>query len=97
MTAKGLAISLPQHKIEKFCKKWKIKELSLFGSVTREDFDPEKSDIDVLITFLPNVVWGLDLVDMKAELESIFDRRVDFFGKKSYRKKQKHLPKRSNT
>jgi predicted nucleotidyltransferase len=33
-----------------FCHRWKIHELSLFGSVLRDDFGPA-SDIDVLVTF----------------------------------------------
>ena len=40
----------------------------------------------MLITFLPDVVWGWDLVEMKDELEAIFGRRVDFLEKKSWRK-----------
>ncbi len=43
-------IELPKEKIAEFCKKWKIREFSLFGSVLREDFRPD-SDIDVLVTF----------------------------------------------
>lgn len=82
MAARGMAITLPQQKIEKFCQKWKIKELALFGSVLRENFDAEESDIDVLITFMPGVVWGWDLVEMKDELEAIFGRKVDFLEKK---------------
>ena len=31
-----------------FCRKWKITEFSLFGSVIRDDFGPE-SDVDVLV------------------------------------------------
>ena len=31
------------------CEKWKIIELSLFGSVLRDDFKPESSDIDMLV------------------------------------------------
>ena len=41
---------IPKEKITEFCKKWKIREFSLFGSVLREDFRPD-SDIDVLVTF----------------------------------------------
>ena len=43
-------IEIPLDKIEVFCRKWKIKELSLFGSVLREDFRPD-SDVDFLVTF----------------------------------------------
>ena len=60
-------IKIPQKKIEKFCKKWKIRELSLFGSVLQENFQ-EHSDIDLLVTFEPEAKYGLfDLVRMQAE------------------------------
>ena len=43
-------IEVPMDKIKDFCRKWKIKEFPLFGSVLREDFRPD-SDIDVLVSF----------------------------------------------
>ena len=52
------AISLPQDQIVDFCAQWKVAELSLFGSVIREDFYPH-NDIDILIAFVPEANWGL--------------------------------------
>ena len=34
--------------IKSFCKKWRIREFSLFGSILREDFEYD-SDVDVLV------------------------------------------------
>ncbi|MBM4043470.1 MAG: nucleotidyltransferase, partial [Planctomycetes bacterium] len=45
-------INLPTDKIEAFCRKWRIAEVSLFGSVLRDDFRPD-SDVDVLVAFEP--------------------------------------------
>lgn len=42
--------SMPLEQIADFCRRRKITELALFGSVLRDDFQPE-SDIDVLVTF----------------------------------------------
>ena len=68
--------------IEKFCKKWKITEFALFGSVLREDFRPD-SDVDVLVTFSPDSDWGVEhLLDMKEELEVLFGRAVDLVEKR---------------
>ena len=36
-------------KLHTLCRKWKIKELALFGSALREDFKPD-SDVHVTIT-----------------------------------------------
>jgi predicted nucleotidyltransferase len=70
-------IRVPNEKLADFCRRWKIIELSLFGSVLREDFGPD-SDIDVLVTFAPDAAWRFyDLIDMREELERIFGRSVD--------------------
>lgn len=60
-----------------FCRRWKIQELALFGSVLREDFNPD-SDIDILVAFGPDADWGLlDHVKMQQELQAILHRDVD--------------------
>ncbi len=68
--------------IASFCKRWKIRELALFGSVLRDDFR-EDSDIDVLVTFEQDARWTLfDHVDMQDELAGILGRRVDLVSRK---------------
>lgn len=42
-----------KRKIGEFCRRWKVVDFSLFGSVLREDFRPD-SDVDELVTFAPN-------------------------------------------
>ncbi len=81
-----LAIDFPFEEIKKFCQKWKIQELSVFGSILREDFDFNKSDIDMLYVFSPESCWGWEILDMKSELKKIFGRKVDFFSKRSIEK-----------
>jgi len=77
---KGLVMSakipLDRSRIAAFCQRWKMAELALFGSVLRKDFRPD-SDVDVLVTFSPDVRWGLlDLVKMENELKSPKTGRV---------------------
>ena len=73
----SVKISIDREKIAGFCSRWKILELSLFGSVLRDDFGPH-SDVDVLVTFHPNAPWSLfDFVDMQEELKTLFGRNVD--------------------
>lgn len=75
MTVHGIEIDTSR--LEDFCRRWKIKELALFGSVLREDHTP-KSDIDLLVSFSPEADWDLfDLVDARHELESLLGRKVD--------------------
>ena len=76
---------LPRKKIAEFCKRWSITELSLFGSVLREDFNPE-SDIDVLISIDPQAHIGLfEIAQMQIELENMFKRPVDLLEKEGLR------------
>jgi predicted nucleotidyltransferase len=77
-----IRIAVPKERITAFCRKWKIVELALFGSVLRGDFRQD-SDVDVLVTFSPDSDWGVEhLLDMKEELEALFGRSVDLVEKR---------------
>jgi predicted nucleotidyltransferase len=74
-------IELPRNSIQRFCHKWQIAELALFGSVLRDDFRPD-SDLDVLVTFEPETMWTIpDLITMQQELERLVNRKVDLIEK----------------
>ncbi len=78
-------IDVPMDRVAAFCRKWKVTELALFGSVLRDDFRPE-SDVDVLVTFSPDAPWSLwDWPDMTDELQAIFGREVDLLEKDALR------------
>lgn len=80
-----MQIKIDNNSITLFCKKWRISEFSLFGSVLRDDFSPS-SDIDVLAAFEPNHGWGIfDVVDMIDELRSLLGRKVDLVMKDGLR------------
>lgn len=77
-----IRVDVPKDQTAEFCRKWKIRELALFGSVLRDDFRPE-SDVDVLVTFAQEAHWGFDhLLDMKSELETLFGHPVDLVEKR---------------
>lgn len=74
-------IAIDRERIAAFCRTWKVKEFSIFGSALREDFGPD-SDVDVLVELIPGHGLSLyDWVDMIDELTSIFGRRVDLVAK----------------
>ncbi|MBN2132117.1 MAG: nucleotidyltransferase family protein [Sedimentisphaerales bacterium] len=78
-------IDIPRDRIEGFCRRWKIREFSLFGSVLREDFGPE-SDVDVLVSFEPDNEWDLfHMAQMRDELMALFGRDVDLVEKEGLR------------
>jgi uncharacterized protein len=72
----------PRDRIAEFCRKWRVDELALFGSVLRDDFRPD-SDVDVLLTFAPDAGISLfDYAEIQDDLEAIFGRRVDVASKR---------------
>ena len=71
------AIDLPMDVLADFCRRWKIVELSLFGSALRPDFG-QRSDIDLLVEFAPDMEIGLlAWAQCQRELGALFHRRVD--------------------
>jgi predicted nucleotidyltransferase len=81
MTLHGIAI--PQEQIAAFCRKWKVRELALFGSVLREDFRAD-SDVDVLVTFEEGATRSLsDWIAAQEELRELFGREVDLVEKRN--------------
>ena len=78
-------VQLNREALAAFCRKWRIRELSLFGSALRDDFGPE-SDLDFLVSFEPGMPWDLwELVDLRDELMAIVDREVDIVVKEALR------------
>lgn len=78
-----LKLSYDRVKIAEFCQRWKIRELSLFGSILRDDFRDD-SDVDVLVTFEPNAEWGLlDHLTMQDELAALIGRKVDLVSRRA--------------
>lgn len=87
-------IELPKEKIREFCRKWRITEFSLFGSVLREDFGPE-SDIDVLVSFAPESRWSLfEMVEMQEELKQLVGHEVDLVERKAVESSPNYIRRR---
>ena len=72
-------IDLTQHRAQlvELCQKLSVKNLDMVGSAAREDFDPNHSDIDVLIEFQGNGNLFHRYFDLKFGLENLFGRTVD--------------------
>jgi uncharacterized protein len=78
-----------------FCDRWQIVEFALFGSVLRDDFRPD-SDIDVLTTLSDDAPTTLfDLVNMREELEIMFQRPVDIVLRDGIESSQNYLRKQA--
>jgi predicted nucleotidyltransferase len=75
MVAHGIDLDSPA--IHEFCRKWKITELSVFGSILRDEFGPD-SDVDFLVSWDRRARWdAFDHIQMEEELAKIVGRRVD--------------------
>ena len=77
MSVAELPIAIDREKIAAFCRARGIRKLSLFGSVLRPDYDPERSDVDVLIELPPDTKVGLTYFGWAEELSRIIGRKVD--------------------
>ncbi len=68
---------ISKSKLMDFCKKNRIRKLSVFGSAICGELQPE-SDIDLLIEFEEGHTPGLfSIIKMEMELTEILDRKVD--------------------
>ena len=77
MSVAELPIPLDREQIAAFCRARGIRKLSLFGSVLRADFDPARSDVDVLVEFPPNIRPGWEFFRWHENLTPILGRKVD--------------------
>ena len=88
-------IEIPTDAVEAFCRRWQIKELSLFGSVLRDDFRPD-SDVDVLVGFDPEARHTLfDLARMQEELQEILGRNVDLVSRRGIEMSRNYIRRRA--
>lgn len=70
------SVEIPRDEVVSFCRRHRIRRLSLFGSILREDFGPD-SDVDVLVEFEPGATPGLAFFTMQDELTELLGRKVD--------------------
>ena len=90
-----VSLDSKRDKINAFCMKWGIRELALFGSAVRDDFRPD-SDLDFLVSFSPNVAWGLlDHVAMERELAEIVGRPVDLVSRNAVERSHNWIRRRA--
>ena len=89
------SIRLPMEQIETFCKKWNVREFSLFGSVLTDNFRPD-SDIDVMVEFKPKARRSLfEMVSMNDELKTIFGRDVDLMTRQAIEQSRNYIRRKS--
>lgn len=74
-------IEVSNEALAELCRRYGVRELSLFGSSARGDFRQD-SDVDLLVEFLPESrTTLLDLADLHQELNALVGRSVDLVPK----------------
>jgi uncharacterized protein len=69
-----------QKRIAELCRRYDVARLELFGSAVSGDFDPERSDLDFLVTFPAGYdfgPWMARLQEFEEQLAAICQRPVD--------------------
>lgn len=71
-------IEAQREEVHRLCRRFGVQRLDLFGSATGDTFDPQRSDIDFVVEFVPGVpdlftrYFGLN-----EALAKVFGRKVD--------------------
>jgi predicted nucleotidyltransferase len=91
-----LPLSLDEIKsrLAPFCRRHGVARLEVFGSLARGE--PRRaSDIDLLVTFQPEVHLGWDFFDLSKELEEILGCAVDLLTRRSVEQDENPIRRRS--
>ena len=65
--------------LDELCRRYRVRSLFLFGSATRDDFDPGQSDVDLLVEFetMPQGGYADAYFGLLEGLEALFGREID--------------------
>jgi hypothetical protein len=81
------SIAAKKDRVSEICRRHHVQRLEIFGSATGKDFDPRRSDVDLIVHFdasasekLLDAFFGL-----KEDLEALFGRPVDLLTARSIR------------
>lgn len=66
------------------CHRYGVKRLDVFGSAARgDDFEPARSDIDLLVEFAQGANGLAGFIDLKEALETLLQRPVDLVDRRA--------------
>ncbi len=73
------SVDLHREEVAALCRHACARRLDIFGSATRDDFDPTRSDLDFLVEFddIPPARYAQSYFSLKEGLEKLFGRSVD--------------------
>jgi uncharacterized protein len=70
------AIGFDQRALDDLCPKFRVRRLDLFGSATTGNFDPARSDVDLLVEFeaMPPSAYAAAYFGLRAAAETLLGR-----------------------
>ena len=73
-----LLLEVDRAAVAQICRSRSVQRLSMFGSALTDRFDAERSDVDLLVEFEPEVVDVFEAYfGLKDDLEALLGRTVD--------------------
>jgi predicted nucleotidyltransferase len=95
MSTAAPALLIPHAAVAEVCQRWGIVKMEIFGSALRPDFDPARSDVDLMVTFASGRLPGWEFfADLPVELSTIFGRKVDVLTRRSVEQSQNEFRRR---
>lgn len=76
----GNGFTIDTGRLAVLCRRFNVRRVELFGSATGPDFDPDRSDVDLLVDFgpRPNGMSALgQFFDFRDAVAEMLDRPVD--------------------
>ena len=95
MVAIANRIQFPDDQLDELCRRWRIEELSAFGSVLRDDFTDD-SDVDLLVDFEQEARHSIfDVIRIEEELTALVGRKVDLVEKRAIERSDNSFRRRA--
>jgi predicted nucleotidyltransferase len=83
-------IEIDQERLAEICRRYQVRELSVFGSAARGKLRPD-SDVDFLVEFLPHAEIGLlEYAGLMRDLSTLMGRKVDLVSKNGLKPMIRH-------
>ncbi|MGO0604485.1 nucleotidyltransferase family protein [Brevibacterium linens] len=74
----GTAIEIDSAAVARLCREYGVERLRIFGSAVAGNFDPESSDVDFIVDFLPDRAnLFQDYFGLLEGLTELLERKVD--------------------
>ncbi len=90
------SLSAQREALAALCRRHGVSRLAVFGSAARGgDFDPDASDVDLLVEFAPDAPRSLGaLLALEEEAAALLARPVDLVERQALEESRNHLRRR---